>query len=253
VRSSVGELAVSLSRSRSSTNDRRDTNPPSALFQVRTPPSAWIVPVTRRKRRSESPRDESLGAAAGGGIWIRHHGKILFMSQENAPARSSVSPRHAGEARKLAVSARFGALATIAREPAGFPYGSLVALIVDGAGRPIFLLSRLAEHTQNLIASPDASVLLFEAGDPTQNPLEKGRVTLLGPCSPVPAEDVASCRAAFLAAHPDASTYVAFADFSFYRLEPQSVRYIAGFGRMSWVDARAYLAEPVTLDVGRDV
>ncbi|HSO35739.1 MAG TPA: DUF2470 domain-containing protein, partial [Labilithrix sp.] len=39
--------------------------------------------------------------------------------------------------------------------------------------------------------------------------------------------------------------YVDFKDFAFYRLEPTSLRYVGGFGRMSWVSADDYrLAEP---------
>ena len=34
--------------------------------------------------------------------------------------------------------------------------------------------------------------------------------------------------------HPDAF-YAAFADFRLYRLDVASVRYVGGFGRMSWV------------------
>ncbi|HVK68668.1 MAG TPA: DUF2470 domain-containing protein, partial [Polyangium sp.] len=75
--------------------------------------------------------------------------------------------------------------------------------------------------------------------------LEKGRVTLIGACTAVPPEEVPECRALFLAAHPDAATYADFSDFSHYRIEPRSLRYVGGFGRMSWVDAAAYArAEP---------
>jgi hypothetical protein len=42
-------------------------------------------------------------------------------------------------------------------------------------------------------------------------------------------------KAAYLAAHPSAEYYVDFADFAFWRLDVESVRYIGGYGRMSWV------------------
>ena len=154
-----------------------------------------------------------------------------------APARG---PSHAERARGLAERARWGALSTVARDPAGFPYGSLVATAVDAQGRPLLLISRLAEHTKNLADRPEASILLLDTSDPSASPLAQGRVTLLGACRPVPAEETAECRRLFLAAHPDSAQYADFSDFAFYRLEPAQLRYVGGFGRMSWIDAEAY-------------
>ncbi|HEU4532478.1 MAG TPA: DUF2470 domain-containing protein, partial [Polyangiaceae bacterium] len=42
--------------------------------------------------------------------------------------------------------------------------------------------------------------------------------------------------------HPGSSYYVDFKDFAFYRLEPRALRYVGGFGRMSWVGADDYAA-----------
>jgi hypothetical protein len=164
------------------------------------------------------------------------------------PARA---PTHAERCRTLAAQARSAALCTIARDPEGFPYGSLVTVAVDAAGRPLMLLSTLAEHTQNLAHRADASVLLTDLIDPARTPLALGRITLLGPCAAVPAEDRDEARRAFLAAQPDASYYVDFKDFAFYRLEPVALRYVGGFGRMSWVTAADYRAaepDPLTAD-----
>jgi hypothetical protein len=47
-------------------------------------------------------------------------------------------------------------------------------------------------------------------------------------------------RATFLEQQPSASYYVDFNDFAFYRLEPSALRYVGGFGRMSWVTADDY-------------
>src|SRR5262245_25011816 len=164
---------------------------------------------------------------------------------ENDPAELAQKPRapsHAERARTLAAEARAGTLCTIARDPAGFPYGSLVTVAVDDRGRPLLLLSELAEHTQNLAAREDASILLTEPLDRHGQPLALGRVTLLGPCRRVDEAARAGARAAFLEAQPDAAYYVDFKDFSFFRLDPIALRYVGGFGRMSWVGAEDYLA-----------
>jgi hypothetical protein len=149
---------------------------------------------------------------------------------------------HAERCRTLAAVVRTATLATIAREPQGFPFASLVTVAVDERGRPLLLLSRLAEHTQNLAQREDASILLVEPAPPDRAPLSLGRVTLLGPCRPVPEADREAARATFLAAQPDAEPYAGFHDFAFFRLDPVALRYVGGFGRMSWVDAPAYLA-----------
>jgi hypothetical protein len=160
-----------------------------------------------------------------------------------APPSNPASPSHAERARTLAHRARWGALSTLARDPAGYPYGSLVATVVDPAdGAALLCISRLAEHTQNLLARPEASLLLHERPTDDRSPLALGRLTLLGPCQPVPAASLEAARELYIAAHPDAAQYASFGDFGFYRLAPVSLRFVAGFGRMSWIDAEAYRA-----------
>jgi putative heme iron utilization protein len=162
---------------------------------------------------------------------------------DSSPVISSGrAPTHAERCRTLVAESRAATLCTIARDPAGFPYGSLVTVALDAAGRPLLLLSELAEHTQNLAHCADASLLLAEPLDRHRTPLALGRVTLLGACKKVPAEERDAAREAFLAVQPDASFYVDFKDFAFFRLEPVALRYVGGFGRMSWVTAADYLA-----------
>jgi putative heme iron utilization protein len=159
---------------------------------------------------------------------------------ENAGDPRGLTP--AERCRALVAAARSATLSTIARDPAGFPYGSLVTVAADARGRPLLLLSTLAEHTQNLLARADASLLFVEPARPAETPLALARVTLLGPCRPIDQGERADARAAFLAVHPDAAQTADFKDFAFYRLDPIALRYIGGFGRMSWVTAADYLA-----------
>ena len=165
---------------------------------------------------------------------------------EPDPRRAALAvvkaPSHAERCRTLAAGARAGTLCTIARDPEGYPYGSLVTVAIDAEGRPLLLLSRLAEHTQNLDHRADTSILLSEPLERHAQPLAVGRVTLLGECRLVPEAERADARATFLAVQKDAAYYVDFSDFAFYRLEPSALRYVGGFGRMSWVTAADYAA-----------
>jgi putative heme iron utilization protein len=131
--------------------------------------------------------------------------------------------------------------------PEVWPFATLVAVSVDDRGRPLLLLSRLAEHTKNLEGCPRASLLLTDpagSGDADEpaDPLAAGRVTLVGACAVVPAIEREAAQGAFLAAHPGSAQTMGFADFALWRVDVARVRWIGGFGRMGWVDASDYFA-----------
>jgi hypothetical protein len=153
------------------------------------------------------------------------------------------TPSHAERARTLVAGQQTGTLCTLSCEPEGYPYGSFVTFGMD-SGNPVFLVSVLAEHTKNLQEEAKCSLLVAETGD--GDPLARGRVTLVGTCERLDQdEDIARARSAFLESNPNASYYVDFKDFSFWRLGVESVRYIGGYGRMSWVDRSDWFeAEP---------
>ncbi len=154
-------------------------------------------------------------------------------------------PSHAERCRTLVASASRGALSTIAADPAGYPYGSVASYGLDARGQPLFFVSLMAEHTQNTIRDPRASLLVTEPVPDGSDPLASGRVTLMGLLSPVDDADRPSARELYLAANPTSAYYIDFGDFTFYRLDVQSIRYVGGYGRMSWVDADRYAdAEP---------
>jgi len=149
-------------------------------------------------------------------------------------------PSHAERARTLVAAQSRGALSTIAVRPAGTPFGSVVTYGIDPHGGPVFFVSTLAEHTHNLDADPRASLLVIEDTPVGADPLASGRATLLGTVDAVVDPDArADARAAYLAANPGAF-YVDYGDFRCMRLAVTDVRYVGGFGRMSWVDGRAF-------------
>jgi heme iron utilization protein len=152
-------------------------------------------------------------------------------------------PSDAERARTLVALATHATLATVAtdRSP-GYPFGSLVACAADDAGRTVLCLSDLAVHAVNLTADPRASVLV--AAQAVGDPLAAPRVTVVGDLREVPAAERAAVRDAYRRVHVDAF-YAGLADFRVYRLEPTAVRYVGGFGRMSWVSSAEYgAAEP---------
>ena len=67
---------------------------------------------------------------------------------------------------------------------------------------------------------------------------------MLGSCTRVDG-DGGRARAAFFFAHPNSRYYADFRDFAFWKLHVDAVRYIGGYGRMSWISkAEWQAAEP---------
>jgi heme iron utilization protein len=158
-------------------------------------------------------------------------------SSSNAPAVPE--PSFAERARTLLHVGRIGSLSTLSLKQPGFPFGSVMPYGLDNRGRPIFLISTMAMHTQNLKADPRASLLVTQP-DPSGDPLGAARVTLVGEVLPVPADEAAQARTLYLARYANSKYWVDFEDFSFFRLNVLDVYYVGGFGVMGWVSASDY-------------
>ena len=148
-------------------------------------------------------------------------------------------PTHAERVRTLMSLVQIATLSTLSRKHPGFPFGSLMPFALDPAGRPIFLVSNMAMHTQNLQVDPRCSLFITQAAA-DGDPLGAARATLVGNSQPVPEVDLAAVRENYLARHENSRYWVDFADFSFFRLQPIDLYYVGGFGVMGWVDAGDY-------------
>ena len=139
---------------------------------------------------------------------------------------------------------RIGSLSTLSRKQVGFPFGSVMPYALDGRGCPIFLISTMAMHTQNLQADARASLLVTQP-DASGDPLGASRVTVMGNVRAIPKPDVADARKLYLGRYENSKYWVDFEDFSFYRMDVLDVYYVGGFGVMGWVQASDYgLSEP---------
>src|ERR1700693_2723449 len=152
-------------------------------------------------------------------------------------------PAFAERARTLMYLGRIGSLSTLSRKQPGFPFGSVMPYGLDDRGRPIFLISTMAMHTQNLLADPRASLLVTQS-DADGDPLGASRVTLLGNVAPVPEPDLTEARKLYLERYANSKYWVDFEDFSFYRMDIVDLYYVGGFGVMGWVFASAYDCSP---------
>ncbi len=164
----------------------------------------------------------------------KHAGPAPASDQPTIP-----EPSFAERARTLMYLGRMGSLSTLSRKQAGFPFGSVMPYGLDDHGRPIFLISTMAMHTQNLQADPRASLLVTQ-NDTDGDPLGASRITLVGKVLPIPQPEIPEARNLYLARHANSKYWVDFEDFSFHRMDVVDVYYVGGFGVMGWVSAVDY-------------
>jgi putative heme iron utilization protein len=148
-------------------------------------------------------------------------------------------PTFAERARTLVYLGRIGSLSTISRKQQGYPFGSVMPYGLDEHANPVFLISTMAMHTQNVQADPRSSLLVTQP-DAIGDPLGASRVTLLGNILPVPEPNIAEARKLYLARYANSKYWVDFDDFSFHRMAVVDVYYVGGFGVMGWVSASEY-------------
>ncbi len=115
----------------------------------------------------------------------------------------------------------------------GRAFVSMAAVATDLDGTPLLMLSSLSDHARNIEADGRVS-LLFDGTQGFANPQEGPRATVLGRIEKVAGERV---RRRYLARHPGAAMYANFADFAFWRVAIERIRWVGGFARAASIDA----------------
>lgn len=153
-----------------------------------------------------------------------------------------MSAHPAKNARELLLKEYRGVLSTLSKAMPGFPFGSIVPYCLDLQGRPLILISRIAQHTHNLLKDPKCSLLVAERE--AEDVQAVGRLTYLAEAEKI--VDVGAIDAAaerYYRYFPDSANYHKVHDFDFWVLKPVRHRYIGGFGAIHWID-QLTLANP---------
>ena len=129
-------------------------------------------------------------------------------------------------------AASSGTLATNSLALPGYPFATALPFVPDQRHCPVFLVSRLAEHTKNLLADGRASFLISSPHEGSV--LAGARMTLVGDVAHIDASPELTAR--YLRYQPAAEQYLSLGDFAFFQLMPKRARHIAGFGQMGWVE-----------------
>ena len=112
----------------------------------------------------------------------------------------------------------------------------MMPFAADQLGRPVFFISSMAMHTQNLLVDGRASLLITQP-DVSGDPLGSARLTLVGTATVASAAEV---RDLYLSRYENARYWQDYTDFAYYRLEVEGVYFIGGFGVMGWVPVEDY-------------
>ena len=141
-------------------------------------------------------------------------------------------------ARRLWYGSYAGVLSTHSQALPGYPFGSLVTLCLIPSGRPLLLLSHLAQHTRNLQANPSCSLILLEKGEGDVQQL--GRLTCLARAEALD-QTPTTWQEKFFQYFPDTRHYHEALNFRFFQLRPQRFHFIGGFGAARWFDTSRLL------------
>jgi len=153
-----------------------------------------------------------------------------------------MSAKASRQARELLLKEYRGVLSTHSKSMPGFPFGSSVPYCLDEQGRPLILISRIAQHTHNLGKDAKCSLLVGEReADDVQ---ATGRVTVMAEAHKlVDPEAVEAAAQRYYRYFPESESYHSAHDFDFWVLAPVRYRFIGGFGAIHWLDHVA-LANP---------
>jgi len=139
------------------------------------------------------------------------------------------------EAKQFLRTTQNGILSTFSAKFTGYPFGSVAPFVLDHDGSLIILISTIAEHTKNIIEHPKVSVVILAGEEDLQ---ANARLTLLGEATLADKNNI-FLRERYLRYHPQAEGYFDMHDFHFYRIRISHARYIAGFGKMGWLEGNA--------------
>jgi hypothetical protein len=156
------------------------------------------------------------------------------------------------DAKNLYLNQMLGVLSTHSVDVPGFPFGSIVPFCTDQMLQPVILISRLAQHTKNIQANNRVSLFVSNADQVGNDDVQTcSRLTVLARAELIDDRDAISRYNRY---YPDAASFHQNLDFDYYRLIPEKVRFIGGFGAIYWVDnAELFGQNPFSDDQEKDI
>ncbi|MGZ8382742.1 MAG: HugZ family pyridoxamine 5'-phosphate oxidase [Nitrospira sp.] len=114
------------------------------------------------------------------------------------------------------------------------PFGSHVPYVLGYDWSRVYLhLSRLALHTQHLLADSRVSLFIAEPDKPGKNPLALQRINLQGDAVMLSPTDASheSVKQRYLVKFPQSQMMFGFGDFALWELRMSEAHLVLGFGQ----------------------
>lgn len=118
----------------------------------------------------------------------------------------------------------------------GIPNVSMVLFAASPDFQHFYLhMSRLAQHTQDLLSDPRAGLMVSEPDERMKDPQTLARISMLGEVTKLDQNangGFSKAREAYLLRFPQARANFLLGDFSLYAFEVKSARFVATFGKI---------------------
>ena len=133
----------------------------------------------------------------------------------------------------------------------GAPFGSYVDYVLDDDGFPVLLMNEMSMHSMNIRDNAQSDggkrmVTLFTQTTGTAVGQDVSRCSLTGlieQIDPKEAMDIDAIRMRYSITHAYADQVMESPKFAFYRLVPEKIYFVGGFGVLAkWVDVEDYRA-----------
>lgn len=145
--------------------------------------------------------------------------------------------------KKLAYMLRSSRVAGFGTLRDGAPLVSMVAYLSKEDFSAFYVhVSKLAQHTQDMLADARVGLLISEADDGRPDPQTLARVSIFGTAEQVDVEnpEYRTIKTHYIARFPQSAPLFGFGDFGIWQIVPKSARFVAGF-------AQAFNLTPDTL------
>ncbi len=138
------------------------------------------------------------------------------------------------EAKQLLANAKMAVLSTHSNTLPGFPFGSTVQFFANTKGQVYLFISDIAQHAKNLTHDNKLSLTVFEQQD-SEDP-QMSRLTLVAEATKFARDDSEDLIDQFVEHFPSSEQYKDLTDFHIWELNMVRARFIAGFGKIFWLE-----------------
>lgn len=237
----------------------------SSAFVQRLPTSSHkpsAATVFRPSSTATAVNGETAGSAATATTTTTTNGASRNQEQEASTTPPLSSPLPATpdfrlnvyeKARTVTSVCTSGTLCTLAAREGmqGAPFGSFVDYVLDDKGNPVLLMNDMSMHTINIQQTTESTgkpavVTLFTQRESSGEGQDVSRCSLTGvleKMDPATTDDLDQIRMRYSLTHAYADQVMDSPKFSFYRLVPQHIYFVGGFGVLAkWMDPSDYAA-----------